>query len=82
MEHLGKIGTIVYLELSLDILEKRLGDMKQRGVALKEGQTLESLYLERCPLYEEYADIIINCDEKTVEEVLASIIHAITPFIN
>ena len=81
MEHLDKIGTIVYISLSLDKLQNRLGHMKQRGVVLKDGQTLKSLYEERCPLYEEYADIIINSDGKSVEEVLTSIVHAITPFI-
>lgn len=81
MEHLDKIGTIVYISLSLDKLQNRLGNMKQRGVVLKDGQTLKSLYEERCPLYEEYADIIINSDGKSVEEVLTSIVHAITPFI-
>ena len=52
MEHLDKIGTIVYISLSLDKLQNRLGNMKQRGVVLKDGQTLKSLYEERCPLYE------------------------------
>ncbi len=82
MEHLSNLGTIVYIKLSLDKLQNRLGNMKQRGVVLKEGQDLRSLYEERCPLYEEHANIIIESDEKTVEEVLTSVVDAITPFIN
>lgn len=82
MGHLRDIGTIVYIHLSLDILKNRLGNMKQRGVALKDGQTLKSLYAERCPLYEKHADIIVDGDGKTVEEVLSSVVHAITPFLN
>ena len=31
-----------------------------RGVAMKEGQTLKDLYDERVPLYEKYADIIVD----------------------
>lgn len=77
MTHLSKIGTIVYIEISLKSLNKRLGDMKQRGVALKKDQTLESLYDERCPLYEKYADVIISGDEKTVEDVLNAIVRSI-----
>ena len=60
MEHLKSIGTVVYLSVSYESLEKRLGDLTDRGVALKEGQTLLDLYKERCPLYEKYADITID----------------------
>ena len=53
-----------------EILSKRLGDLKGRGVALKEGQTLLDLYEERSVLYEKYADIIIDEDNKGIEETL------------
>ena len=65
MEHLREIGTVVYLKLSYEALEKRLGDLKARGVVLKEGYTLRTLYDERTPLYEKYADIIM--DEKDMD---------------
>lgn len=35
MQHLREIGTVVYLKVSYDILEKRLHDIKGRGVVLK-----------------------------------------------
>ena len=44
MEHLREIGTVVYLEVSFPVLEKRLADIKGRGVVLKEGQNLYDLY--------------------------------------
>ena len=43
MQHLKSEGIVVYLKISLKLLSKRLGDLKGRGVLLKEGQTLESL---------------------------------------
>ena len=46
MKHLKSVGTVVYLKLSLNSLAKRLGNLKGRGVLLREGQTLESLYEE------------------------------------
>ena len=52
MAHLKEIGTVVYLHVPFATLEKRLADIKGRGVVLKEGQTLYDLYLERTPLYE------------------------------
>lgn len=60
MEHLREIGTIVYLKLSYKSLEERLGDLRARGVVLKNGYTLQDLYEERTPLYEKYADIIMD----------------------
>ena len=42
MEHLKSVGTVVYLKLSLNELSKRLGNLKGRGVVLKEGQDLET----------------------------------------
>ena len=47
--------------------------MQQRGVALKDGQGLKELYEERVPLYEKYADIIIDCEEKTIRDITAEI---------
>ena len=44
MQHLREIGTVVYLKVSYDILEKRLHDIKGRGVVLKDGQDLRGLY--------------------------------------
>lgn len=70
MENLKNIGVVVYLQLPYSIISKRLGDIKQRGVVLKEGQDLSGLYAERCPLYEHYADIIISCKNMNTEEVM------------
>lgn len=75
MAHLKEIATVVYLKLSYESLQKRLGDLKNRGVVLREGQTLEALYQERKVLYEKYADIIIDEENKGIEETLQSIIE-------
>lgn len=76
MEHLKQIGTVIYLKLSYKIIEKRLQDIKNRGVVLQEGQDLRALYEERTALYENYADIVIEEDgltiEKTIEKILQS----------
>ena len=77
MEHLKSIGKVVYLSLSLESLEKRLGNLKKRGVLLKEGQTLKSLYEERVPLYEKYADIVVDEEGKDLEESLAAVLEII-----
>lgn len=73
MEHLAAIGTIVYLELPYEEIESRLGDLTKRGVALKEGQTLRDLYEERTPLYEKYAQITIDCEGKSIRDIVTEI---------
>lgn len=73
MEHLREIGVVVYIRLSYETINKRLGNIKQRGVVLREGQTLKSLYEERCPMYEKYAHIIIDGENLGMEEVMEQI---------
>lgn len=66
MEHLRSIGTVIYLRVSCEVLAERLGDLKKRGVVLKPGQTLQSLYEERTPLYEKYAHLTIDVGDTDV----------------
>ena len=78
MAHFKEIGTIVYLKTDYDTLENRLGDLKARGVVMKEGQTFRELFDERCPLYEKYADIIIDesgC--KSVSETISKVLSSL-----
>ena len=77
MEHLKSIGQVVYLKLSLESLSKRLGNLRGRGVLLKEGQTLADLYEERVPLYEKYADIVVDEEGKDLEESLKAVLEII-----
>ena len=63
------------MKLSLDSLSKRLGNLQCRGVLLKEGQTLKDLYEERTPLYEIYADVVLDEDGKDLEESLHDLLE-------
>ncbi len=73
MENLSKKGKIVYLRLSFETIDSRLTNIKGRGVVLKEGQDLRALYEERTPLYEKYADIIVDTDGLTIDETMEKI---------
>lgn len=44
--------------------------MKNRGVVLRDGQTLDDLFNERVPLYEKYADVVVNESNINVEETV------------
>lgn len=70
MEHFKEIAVIVYLKLTYQSVCERLGDLNKRGVVLKPGQDLQALYEERCPLYEKYADVVVECDHLELGETL------------
>ena len=73
MEHFKEIGTIVYLKLSYEDLAKRLGNLKGRGVVLKEGQTLKDLYDERSKLYEQYAEITVDESGRDIQGTILAL---------
>lgn len=73
MEHFKSIGTVIYLKLPYEELKQRLGDLNQRGVSIRQGQTLKELYEERIPLYEKYADIVLDCNNYSIREIVTKI---------
>lgn len=74
MAHLKEIGTVLYLKLPYEELQKRLRDIKGRGVVLKDGQTLKDLYEERVPLYEKYADLTVDEERCSIEQTIDKIL--------
>ena len=74
MAHFKSVGKVVYLRLSFETVERRLGNFTHRGVVMPEGYTLRDLYDERCALYERYADVVID-ESRTdrIGDVLATL---------
>ena len=81
MEYLKSKGKIVYLYCSYETIKKRLGDFSKRGIVLKPGQTLLSLYNERTPLYKKYADVTVNCDGTYYAKYQKDAIEAISKLL-
>jgi shikimate kinase len=77
MEHLRKDGIIVYLKVSFGTMERRLRNIRTRGIVLSRGETLREMYDERVPLYELYADITVSCTEEDFETVVGRVIDEI-----
>lgn len=77
MRHLKQNGIVIYLELPLAGLKQRLTDVVGRGVVMEPGQTLESLFVKRWQLYEQYADITIYTQNLTHEQVVGKILDAL-----
>lgn len=75
MNNLRRDGVIVYLEVPLQEIKRRVDNITTRGIAMKPGETLETIYRERIPLYKKYADITVTCGD--TEHTVNSIIQAL-----
>jgi shikimate kinase len=73
MQHLDSIATIVFLDVPVGEILRRIGGMAERGVVIKPGMTLADLYAERHPLYLHYADVVIDCAGKPQARLLEEI---------
>ncbi|MBQ8573098.1 MAG: shikimate kinase [Ruminococcus sp.] len=73
MEHLKETSTVVYIDVSLDELKRRLVNIKTRGITFAEGETLDDIFAIRTPLYQKYADITVKADEFTIEETVTKL---------
>lgn len=80
MRHLRRTGVVVHLDLPLRQLKERLTNLPTRGVVMAAGQSLESLYNERQPLYLRYADRTVACAGLTHEGVVERIVEALRDF--
>lgn len=67
---MGNHGLRVYIRVSYETLEQRLGSLLERGVVIRNGATLKDLYDERTPLYEKYADLIVDIDGLTIAQAI------------
>lgn len=75
MNHFKEIGTVVYLKVPFETIDQRISNAKNRGVVLKEGQTLKDLYDERTALFEKYADITVLETGLSLEETIDSVLE-------
>jgi len=74
MDAFKKSAVIVFLDMSLKIIEKRLANKTTRGIIGLKAKSIKELYKERVPLYKKYADIIVNCSKKSESEIIKEII--------
>jgi len=78
MTHLKENGKVIYLKMSLNQLKRRIRNtFRKRGVVLRRGASVEDLYAERVPLYEQYADYTIDEHKLNAEETLQKILKII-----
>ena len=61
--HLSRLGPVVYLNVPLEELTRRIQNLSRRGIAMEPGQTLADVLSFRDPLYRKYADLIVDCPQ-------------------
>lgn len=77
MQYLKENGIVVYIDVELDEIERRLDNISTRGITLEKGQTIKDLYDIRVPLYEKYADMTLKSEGMTVEESVSALVKAL-----
>lgn len=75
MEHLHSIGTVIYLSVGYDEIERRVSNFCARGIAMGNNSSLYDLYRERVELYEKEADITICYNGQGIEQTVMQIIE-------
>ena len=58
--HLKALGPVIYLRVPMEELQARVKNLSSRGIAMQPGQTLADVMTYRAPLYEQYADLVVD----------------------
>ena len=66
MEYLRSTGITIYLSVPFEEIQKRIGNIKTRGVVIPTGKNIEDVFTEREPLYINHFDIMLDCTNKSV----------------
>ncbi len=80
MMHLKENGIVLYIKIDLQIVIERIKDFSMRGIVIRKGDTLEDLLKERAPLYEKYADIVVNSTSADASENVEKMLSAIKEY--
>lgn len=75
MEHLSEMGSVIYLKVSPSDLEKRINNIKTRGIVMEKNETIYDVYKARAPLYERYADITVELCNSHIEDSVEKILN-------
>ncbi|TVT35663.1 shikimate kinase [Marinobacter vinifirmus] len=79
MRHLKANGTVVFLDIPLDVVIQRIGDYSLRGISRRPDQSLSELFDERFALYSRYADITVKGEGLTQDQVCEAVVKASDP---
>ena len=75
-----RLGTVVYLRLSLEDVAGRIHNLASRGIALSPGQTLADVYQYRAPLYERCAHITVPAGGQSLAGTVEAVRNALAAY--
>jgi shikimate kinase len=79
LEFLKRISTVVFLNASLGEIKRRTPNFSQRGIVGLKEKGLERLFEERQPLYKRYADVTINIENQSAEQIVDMLVERLLP---
>ncbi len=74
MIHLKKNGIVIFLNVTIEVLKKRIHNFDTRGIAKRADQSFEELFEERRTLYVKYADIIVENSFMSLDQTCKEIV--------
>lgn len=78
MNYLKERSIIIFLHTPLSRIKHQITNQDSRGIVGLKGQSLEKLFAQRFPLYQKYADMSINIDDRdTINSVALKVLEAI-----
>ena len=77
MAHLQRLGRVVWLKVGLNELQRRIDSLTERGVLHQPGQTLDDILKQREVLYRKYAHTVVECAEKTPQQLVAELVGCV-----
>ncbi len=76
MAHLQTMGMVVYIDVPFAEIERRVTNIRTRGIAFHKNETLADVYRERQPLYERYAAMTVKVKPgDTIEDTVDNLIE-------
>ena len=69
------MGTVIFIDVPFQEIERRVTNIRTRGIVFHKDETLRDVYRERLPLYKRYADVTVNVNagdtlEDTVDRLI------------
>jgi len=74
MAVLSQNSIIVYLQVQIPDLLKRIKNIQTRGIAKAADQSFEDLFKERELLYKRYANLTLDCSDKSKKQILEELL--------
>lgn len=82
MEHLKETGIVVFIDVKLSELQRRITNITTRGITFEKGETLSDIYLSRRPHYEEYANITVTVEDGSIEQTVERLTETLRGYLS